>query len=166
MARRPERNFIEQLKRNLPKQGTRIAIQRIENTATVGTPDINFCVGGIESWAEAKAWERVRLSGRFTVPKLREEQAAWLYARASLGSRAYLLCRVNKDVVLIDGRLVPHLYDKSKHLEWEDAKKIATVWLQHPVNWKLLVDALAAPPAKSVDHLLCLFKPRVAAKEK
>lgn len=160
MARRPERNFIEQLKRNMPKQGRRLAIQRIENTATVGTPDINFCIEGVESWGEAKAWERVRLSGRFTVPKLREEQAIWLYNRANLGSRAYLLCRVNKDVVLIDGRLAPSLFDKELHLEWADAAKAATVWLKHPVDWSKLVDALHAPPAPDVDEALKLFRPR------
>lgn len=157
---RPERNFIEQLKRNLPKQGFKMALQRIENTASVGTPDINFCIEGVESWAEAKAWERVRFTGRFTIPKLREEQAIWLYSRASLGSRAYLLCRINKDVVLIDGRLVPSLFDKTLQLDWDDAKKVATAWLPHPVNWKALAEALKAPPAKDVSKSLELFKPR------
>ena len=161
--KRPERNFREQLKRNLIKLGRKLHIQPIENTATVGTPDLNICVEpGIESWNELKAWERIRLTGRFTVPKLREEQALWLSRRASLGSRSYLLCRINKDVVLIDGRFTPALFDKSLSLEWSDAEKIATVWLKYPVRWGDLLDALCSIPMSdtAIEAKLKLFKAR------
>lgn len=162
MARRPERNFFEQLKRNLPKAGFKLDLQRVENTAGTGTPDVNYCIGGEDGWAELKAWERVRLSGRFTVPKLREDQAAWLTRRATVGGRAWLLCRINKDVALFDGRLVPALFDKTLHLDWKDGSQIATAWLQHPVDWELLAVALRrAPPSDEfIRKSLELFKPR------
>lgn len=166
MARRPERNFFEQLKRNLPKCGHRLDLQRVENTASNGTPDVNYCIGGDEGWTELKAWERVRLSGRLTIPKLREEQAAWLARRASIGGRSYLLCRINKDVALFDGRLVPALFDKTKQVDWDDGKKIATVWLEAPVAWDQLVEALRAAPCSQsvIEYRLTYFKERVTQK--
>lgn len=162
MARRPERNFFEQLRRNLPKCGHRVDLARVENTATTGYPDVNYCISGVEGHTELKAWERVRLTGRFTVPKLREDQAAWLFRRSHLGGRAYLLARVNKDVVLIDGRLVPALFDKKQHLDWEKGKTIATVWLEAPVQWEALAEALMAPPASDTEiaFKLSLFRER------
>lgn len=166
MARRPERNFFEQLKRNLPRVGQRVDLQRVENTAGTGTPDLNYCVGGVEGWTELKAWERVRLSGRFTVPKLREDQAAWLSRRARAGGRAYLLCRVNRDVALFDGRLAPALFDKGLQLDWERAREAASAWLDHPVDWSRLADALMLPPASNeeIDQRLALFRGRTSSQ--
>lgn len=162
MTKRPERNFFEQLRRNLPKYGYKLDLQRIENTASNGTPDVNYCIGGVEGWAELKAWERIRLTGRFTVPKLREEQGAWLTKRASVGGRAYLLCRINKDVALFDGRLVPHLFNKDLHADWVFGKALATVWLEHPVDWGELINALRAPIAtdSEIEAKQCLFRAR------
>ena len=163
MARRPERNFFEQLKRNLPKCGVLIDLQRVENTAVVGTPDVNYCIAGAEGWAELKAWERVRLSGRFTVPKLREDQAIWLSRRGRVGGRCYLLCRINKDVVLIDGRLVNALFDKGLQLDWKHAHLAVNLWLKPPIDWKKLLDALSEPPISQaeVERRLALFGPRL-----
>lgn len=162
MTKRPERNFFEQMKRNMPKIGIPMDLGRVENTAITGWPDVNYCIGGIEGHAELKAWERIRLSGRFTIPKLRPEQAAWLYRRSSIGGRAYLLCRINKDVVLLDGRLVPALFDKTKHLDWEKGQEIATLWLKAPINWAALAKALVEPPAPQteVDYKLGMFRSR------
>lgn len=162
MVRRPERNFFEQLRRNLPKVGLPLHLQRVENTAGVGTPDVNYCVGGIDGWLELKAWERARFSGRFTIPKLRPDQAAWLTARCRAGGRAYLLCRINKDVVLIDGRLASALFDKDLHLDWGLGRLIATAWLDHPVDWRSLATALMSPPIGQgmIDLRLNLFKQR------
>jgi hypothetical protein len=167
LTRRPERNFFEQLKRNLPKQGFRLDLQRIENVTTNGTPDVNYCIEGDEGWVELKAWERVRLSGRFTVPKLREEQAAWLLRRGKVGGRAHLLLRINKDVVLIDGRLAPALFDKSLHLDWADGEKIATTWLKYPVDWLALIGALRKPLENQavIDLRLSLFRTRVGSSD-
>jgi hypothetical protein len=164
LARRPERNFFEQLRRNLPKCGFPLHLQRVENTATVGTPDLNYCVAGTEGWLELKAWERVRFTGRFTVPKLRPEQAAWLAARCAAGGRAYLLARINKDVVLIDGRFVPLLYDKELHLPWEHGRTIAACWLEPPTDWRILIHKLRLDPApqERIDELKKLFTTRAA----
>lgn len=164
MARRPERNFFEQLRRNLPKLGIPLHLQRVENTATVGTPDVNYCLAGTEGWVELKAWERVRFTGRFTVPKLRPEQAAWLAARCAAGGRAYLLARINRDVVLIDGRYTPLLYDKELHLDWQHGRTIAACWVEMPTNWKTLADALQAPPVPNevIQANRKLFTKRVA----
>lgn len=163
MARRPERNFFEQLRRNLAKSyGAPIDLQRIENTTCNGVPDLNYCISGCDGWAELKAWERIRLSGRFTIPKLREEQAAWLGKRAGMGGRAYLLCRINKDVVLIDGRIVPYLFNKELHLDWADGEKVATIWCKHPINWENLAIAMRGAPMTDtwVKYAISHFKPR------
>lgn len=163
MARRPERNFFEQLKRNLPKVGVPLHLQRIENTAGVGTPDVNYCLAGREGWAELKAWERIRFTGRFTVPKFRAEQAAWLYARSSAGGRAYLVCRINRDVALFDGRLAPALFDKELHLDWAHGASIAHAWLKPPIDWKQLAHALMTEPdhPDAVQVALGLFRRRL-----
>lgn len=162
MARHPERNFFEQIKRNVHKCGYATDLLRVENVAHVGTPDVNYCIGGVEGWVELKAWERVRLSGRFTVPKLREEQATWLLRRAHVGGRAYLLCRINRDVALFDGRLAPLLFDKELKLEWADAERIASTWLKPPIDWEALVAQLRRPPAEqlAIEYRSGLFKPR------
>lgn len=162
MARRPERNFYEQLRRNLPKTELRLDLVRVENTAGTGTPDVNYCIEGIEGWAELKAWERVRLSGRFTIPALREDQTAWLSRRGRVGGRAHLLCKINKDVVLFDGRLTPAFFNKGLHLAWEDGEKVALGWFKHPVSWDDLARALCRPPATEAQILynLTFFKDR------
>lgn len=162
MARRPERNFFEQIRRNLPKAAPRVDLGRVENVANTGWPDVNYCIDGVEGNAELKAWERIRLTGRFTVPKLRPEQSAWLARRAGLGGRAYLLCRINKDVALFDGRVVPALFDKELHADWQDGAKIATLWLEHPVDWAKLGQALIAVPVSSeeIASRLALFRKR------
>ena len=168
MVKRPERNFFEQWRRNMPKTGMVHDLQRIENVTCNGVPDVNYCINGQEGWTELKAWERVRLTGRFTVPKLREEQAAWLARRATLGGRAYLMCRINKDVVVLDGRLAPALFDKTLHLDWSDGEKIATAWLKAPVDWKKLGEVLAAPlaPIEEITAKLSMFRsrPTIATK--
>lgn len=162
MAKRPERNFFEQIRRNLPKAAPRVDLGRVENVASTGWPDVNYCIDGVEGNAELKAWERIRLTGRFTVPKLRPEQGAWLARRSLLGGRAYLLCRINKDVALFDGRLVPHLYDKELHADWASGYDLANVWLKHPVDWSQLGQALIIDPlsADEIAKRLTLFRKR------
>lgn len=162
MARRPERNFFEQFKRNVAKTGYLQHVQRVENVACVGHPDVNYCFVGVEGNLEFKAFERVRLTGRFTVPKLRLEQTAWLTARGNVGGRAYLLSRINQDVVLIDGRLTPALFDKTLHLDWVDGEKIATVWLRPPIDWARLVRTLIDVPVndRTITERLGLFRVR------
>lgn len=159
MTRRPERNFYEQLKRNLPKCGWPLDLVRVENTAGVGHPDVNYCVAGAEGHVELKAWERVRLTGRLTIPKLREDQAVWLNRRASVGGRAYLLCRINRDVVLFDGRLVPSFFNKQLHLDWQLGVDVATAWLRPPIDWGQLASKLAAEPLNElmIKQLRSLF---------
>ena len=162
MVRRPERNFYQQIARNLPKvAGGPFHLLRVENVALVGTPDVNYCIRGHEGWAELKAWQRVRFSGRFTVPKFRPEQAAWLAKRASVGGRAYLLVKINNGIALFDGRLAPALFDKNLHLEWADAPRVANLW-SDPIDWGSLATALSAPIIYDLDvqRRLSLFRSR------
>jgi hypothetical protein len=134
---RPERNFYQQLKRNVEIPGRHL--QRIETSVTAGVPDLNYCFSGDEGWAELKAWEIVKTAGDrpFVVPKLRPEQAAWLYRRRLSGGRAFLLFRINEDVVLIDGVHAPSIMARS--YSWNRAREVAECWLTRPLRWELLV---------------------------
>lgn len=106
---------------------------------TAGVPDLNYCFNGSEGWAELKAWEIVNTTGGkpFVVPKLRPEQAAWLYRRRVAGGSAHLLLRINEDIVLIDGSHAPSIM--ARHYSWDRARSVAACWLTRPINWELLV---------------------------
>lgn len=66
---KPEQAFYQMIRPHLLGH-----VQRIENTAGDGAPDLNICYGGKEMWVELK----VAISGEVV---LRKEQYAWMTRR-------------------------------------------------------------------------------------
>lgn len=70
--------------------------QRIEDSCSVGIPDLNFCFQCVEVWVEFKYVDR--LPKRDTTPiriGLKPEQALWLNQRAAVGGRVAVLTRMD-----------------------------------------------------------------------
>jgi len=96
-------------KRNYGKDGHWV---RVENSAGIGTPDVNGRVaGGVDWWIELKhshAWPKrpgtaVRLD-HFTV-----EQKQWLVDRGNAGGNAGVLWQVGREYLFFDWRAAPYL---------------------------------------------------------
>jgi hypothetical protein len=139
-----EKNFYQQLRKNTERPG--VHLQRIESTTNPGIPDVNFCVRGTEGWLELKAWENMRRTGVFIVPKLRPEQVSWAYHRKMCGGNTLFLFRINQDVVLFDGFCGPDLIQRK--YTWIDASHMCELWLTRPLDWGKLLDRLQRPAQK------------------
>lgn len=88
-------------------------IMRIENAVYSGTPDVNICVDGKETWLELKHIEEwpARDTTLVRVPHFTRQQRCWLHDRCMAGGKAYVWLSVgHKDYLLIDG------LDASMHL--------------------------------------------------
>lgn len=78
---------------------------RVENGVEAGTPDVNYCIEGVEGWIElkyAKAWP-VREKTPLRVRHYTEEQKDWARARLKAGGRCSLLLRVGSEHLLFNG---------------------------------------------------------------
>lgn len=72
-------------------------VQRIEDSASVGVPDLNVCVKGGEGWVEFKHVDEQKVPKRAATPMkigLKPEQAIWLNQRTSVGGNAYVLTKI------------------------------------------------------------------------
>jgi len=158
MRAHPERNFYQQLKRNLERPG--VHLQRVETTTSFGVPDVNYCIRGAEGWLELKAWEVTQRprDSRFIVPKLRPDQVSWLVRRRRARGRAFLCCRINQDVLLFDGLVTPYFLHTDSPPTWGDVQTLHSAWLTPPVDWQRLEAVLVAPAAtqKEFDEFLGL----------
>ncbi|OGC95808.1 MAG: hypothetical protein A2W25_15140 [candidate division Zixibacteria bacterium RBG_16_53_22] len=78
--------------------------ERVENGVGVGTPDIDFCVHGVEGKIELKylahypVREGTRLLGR---NGLRQEQVVWISRRCRHEGRVFVLVGVGTDLYLL-----------------------------------------------------------------
>lgn len=85
-------------------------IQRIENSAGEGVPDVWLCskITGEGAWIELKA--RIIAPVRANTPiftgsyGLRPAQVAWVYSRASAGAAIFVLGQCGEEVWLVHGR--------------------------------------------------------------
>ncbi len=75
--------------RALRRGDHRVDLQRIENVAVSGHPDVEGCIDGLQVWIELKSCERPVRSDTPIRPKKRISQGIWHAARAKAG------CRVN-----------------------------------------------------------------------
>lgn len=79
--------------------------QRIEDTLSVGVPDINVCWEGIEFWIEAKFMEVDSLPKRESTPVrigLSAEQCLWLRDRKIAGGRVLVVFKCGRDWFVFD----------------------------------------------------------------
>lgn len=74
---------------------------RVENAATPGTPDVNYCEGWVEL-KQLKAWPKKRgtpVKVRLFTP----QQRAWLRRRYVVGGRVHVLLKVGREWLLLNG---------------------------------------------------------------
>jgi hypothetical protein len=69
-------------------------VERVENAVAKGTPDVNICYVGTETWLELKVLDS---KGRC---ELRPEQVLWHRKRQEQAGRVFVLAR-NEDVIKI-----------------------------------------------------------------
>jgi hypothetical protein len=80
-------------------------IERIENVLAAGTPDVNFCIDGVDGWLEIKsAVEPKRETSKLLKHKLSQDQMNWFKRESNSGGRSYILICTDIRWILIDGR--------------------------------------------------------------
>jgi hypothetical protein len=87
-----------------------VHLERIENSAGVGRPDVNGCIDGTIFDLELKAEHRPARASTAIRPKVRPSQAVWMHERIAAGcKRCFVLLQVgemsNARVYLIPGNL-------------------------------------------------------------
>ena len=99
----------KKLKEWLPKN---THYQPVESSTSSGVPDINFCLNGIEVWAELKIVKGKR--------KLRFQKALspyqwnWLSARAKAKGVVWVIAQHNEDILLYDCRLLLKAFQNNR----------------------------------------------------
>ena len=68
-------------------------ITRIENSAGLGTPDVEGCFGN-QFWMELKCSARPAKVDTPIKPKFQPQQVPWLQKRAAAGGKAFVLLQV------------------------------------------------------------------------
>lgn len=79
---------------------------RVENPACPGTPDVNWCVRGVEGWIELKSIRKPPARPT-TIVRCRhytQEQKIWLTERKKAGGRVHLLVKIGKRYMLFSSR--------------------------------------------------------------
>lgn len=77
--------------------GHGVGMERIENAAGEGTPDVDWCLDGINGWFELKSERRPARPTTAIRPKVRQAQEIWLRERAEAGCRhSFVLLQVGE----------------------------------------------------------------------
>jgi hypothetical protein len=84
--------------------GHAVDIQRIENSAGAGHPDVEGCIDGLQVWIELKSNLRPKRPGTPIRPKCRDTQAEWHERRAKAG------CRINWVLIQVGEARSARLY--------------------------------------------------------
>jgi len=70
-------------------------MERIENAAGAGMPDVGGCMDGVSFWIELKSETRPKRPTTAIRPKLRESQSEWFRERCAAGCRfCFILLQV------------------------------------------------------------------------
>lgn len=114
-----EANLSHKLMRALRAVGH---AERMENMAANGTPDVNYCIQGVEGWVENKylRFKPARADTPIVLPHYTKEQRNWHKDRRRAGGRVYVLLHIgDAGHVLLDARWA------ATHL---GMATLATVW--------------------------------------
>lgn len=122
-----EKTDFNLLRKHMSKHGDRL--ERIENIVGVGTPDINYCIDGVEGWIELKSpKEPIGPHSKLFSDnhKLNMAQRNWFLRQRNAGGRAYILICTNKRWMLIDG----------KHAD--EINKLTVGQLHNMAEWRVI----------------------------
>ena len=116
----------------------RVDMQRHEDLAAVGVPDVSYGARGVQGWIELKHMAKFTRNG-VKIP-WRPGQREWLQRRGAVGGRCWLLVRVEKDNFLFNYEGLPLLdtkYDRQDFELWS-----ALHWETGEYVWSELLEAL------------------------
>ena len=135
-----EKTDYKLLKKHLPQGHDRL--ERIENVVGVGTPDINYCIEGVEGWIEMKSPKEPKKSSSKLFGdnhKLNQAQKNWFLRQRNAGGKAFILICTDKRWMLIKGDyLVDIINDLSANDLWDIA-----CWVSFkPIDWESLREVL------------------------
>ena len=92
-------------------------LERIENAAGAGTPDVNYCIRGTAGWVELKyidEWPK-REDTLVAVDHFTKEQRIFLHNYSMAGGRCFVWIQVDGEYFLFDGlRASMYLGHRSK----------------------------------------------------
>ena len=102
MARGPEANFWNMIRKNLPPKSS---ATRIENSHGGGVPDVHVVWDGLPFWVELKV-------AKYNAVGLRPNQVAWHMSYSYGGGVSFILVKRQKkpSLLLFDGDSAPRLH--------------------------------------------------------
>lgn len=115
--RLPEQKLWDTMKRQNKAQEKPLTLERVENAAGAGMPDVHVRARGIETWVELKV---AKLPKRATTrvmgsKGLNPYQINWHLQQASFGLSSFVLLRDDENgVYLLPGRLSKHMNDYTR----------------------------------------------------
>lgn len=121
--------------------------ERIENGISAGTPDVNYCLDGVEGWIELKA---PRAPARASTPlfgsnhPVLTEQINWFFLQHRSGGRGHLLIGTENRLLLLNAVTVAGVGAKINSLTLTQLERIAQ-WkspLSMPLVWISLREQL------------------------
>ena len=113
---------------------------RIENTAGVGTPDVNICHNGVEAWLELKV-----AKGHYIY--LRTSQVSFCVRRVAEKGRIFFVTRYGEEILIFTGEELLNNMDKIEGA----TNKACKLHLSHisesfvftkPYAWKSIADLI------------------------
>ena len=128
-----ERALWRRVREGLKRRGHLV---RVENAVEDGTPDVNYCIDGVEGWIELKhARVPARVSTNVRYQRYTREQADWGVTRRAVGGLAFVLVQVGREVFLFDARLGPALRE-GRVLGWYGGAALA--WWRGSIDFREL----------------------------
>jgi hypothetical protein len=128
---------------NYLKQGmkNRWDVSRHEDNTGPGIPDVSYGLRNVNGWIELKVLDSWPKSDKTPVkiPHLTDWQKRWLARRGMHGGRTWLLVRIHKDYLLINGVWIWEIGSLSK----EELRQKASGFWSGSINWDELDNCLA-----------------------
>jgi len=135
MAAKPELALWTLIRANLPGHVT-----RVENVVGIGTPDVNACYQGAETWLELKV-----AKGNYIY--LRASQVAFCVRRVAEKGRIFFVTRYGDEILIFTGEELLNHMDKIEGVTSKSCK----LHLSHleesfvftkPYAWKSIADLI------------------------
>jgi len=134
-----ERTAYRTLRLNLPQLGDRL--DRVENLLVPGTPDINFCADGVESWIELKTpIEPLRANTPLfgSNHRVSQNQQNWFWRQRYARGRCYFLLATNKRWILLGGQFADEINEMPLDKIIENALWCASRPIKEKEKWAAL----------------------------